>query len=229
MKIHSKDGIEYIVYDALEDYAGIVALTTVRMPIVDELDSGSPGVLLERLGPGLASILGIRPKIFIAGHQVHSSNVFPVEETFIEKLESQKYPVLPSVDGFLTSLREIPLTVLTADCVPVFLYDTVKQIVGLVHAGRKGTEKGIVRSAVRDSVKSFGSDPADMVALFGASIGPCCYPVDLWSENTLQLREEGVGKVINPRICTGCNTDVFYSYRVEKGTKSRMVSLIMLH
>ena len=229
MKVHSKDSIEYITYDALEDYTGIIALTTVRMSIVDELDSGSPGVLLDRLGPGLASILGIRPKKFIAGHQVHSSNVFPVDEAFIEKLELQKYLVMPSVDGLLTNLREVPLTVFTADCVPVFLYDTVKQVVGLVHAGRKGTEKGIVRSAVQDSVKLFGSDPADMVALIGASIGPCCYPVDLWSENALQLKEEGVGKVVNPQICTGCNTDVFYSYRVEKGTKSRMVSLIMLH
>ena len=41
--------------------------------------------------------------------------------------------------------------------------------------------------------------------------------VDLWEAATRALGEVGVprGGVLNPRLCTVCNNDLFYSYRAE--------------
>ena len=228
VKRHSKNQIEYITYDAFEEYAGISTLTTIRMPVVDELKSSDPARILDVLGPGLASILEVPFENFIAANQAHLSEIFLVKGDLIKRLGSPEYFIKSSTDGFLTDLKRVPLVVFTADCLPIFLYDISKHVVGLIHAGKKGTKAGITASAVYRLVDSYGSDPADVVALIGASIGPCCYSVDLWSENIRRLEQQGVGKLVNPRVCTGCNTDKFYSYRVEKGISGRMVSLIML-
>ncbi len=217
-----------MTYDALDRDEGIRGLTTVRMPVIDELISSDSALFLQSLGPGLASVLGIPFERFIAADQVHSSKVFSVQSPFIDQIGTSNYFIVPSVDGLLTNLSGVPLIVFTADCLPVFLYDASRHVVGLVHAGRKGSEAGIIPAAVHELVHSYGVDPGDVVALIGASIGPCCYPVDLWSQSVRQLEEQGVGQVLNPRICTGCNTGMFYSYRVEKGTDGRMVSVIML-
>jgi copper oxidase (laccase) domain-containing protein len=228
VKPGSRGGIGYVTYDAFERYEGIRVLTTVRMPIIDELKSNDSGLALQSLGPGLASILDIPFARFIAANQVHSSRVFSVKAPFIDQIGSPEYFIVPSADALFTDLSDVPLIVFTADCLPVFLYDASRKVVGLVHAGRKGIEAGMIPSAVHELVQSYGVDPSDVTALIGASIGPCCYPVDLWSQSMRQLKEHGIKQVHNPRICTGCNTGTFYSYRVEKGTNGRMLSVIML-
>ena len=70
------------------------------------------------------------------------------------------------------------LCIKTADCVPVFLADPVRRVIGAVHAGWKGTALQIVEKAVREMVQRFGARPSDLFAAIGPAIGPCCYEVD---------------------------------------------------
>ena len=228
VKLNSQGEIRYITYDGLAKYDRVSAFTTVRLPAVDALKSNDPGLMLEGLGEDIAAVLGVPFRNFIVADQVHSSNVFAINAAFINQLGSPDYLIMSSMDGFITDLKRVPLLIFTADCLPIFLYDSSLDVAGLVHAGRKGTEAAITRLAVRDLVRKYNCAPEDITALIGSSIGPCCYPVDLWAENERQLREENVGEIVNPGICTGCNTDRFYSYRVEKGMLGRMVSVIML-
>ncbi|HER20405.1 MAG TPA: laccase domain-containing protein, partial [Chromatiales bacterium] len=67
--------------------------------------------------------------------------------------------------------------ILVADCVPVSLYDPIKRVIGLAHAGWRGTAAGVAAKTVGRMMEEFDTDPTDLVAGIGPSIGPCCYEV----------------------------------------------------
>ena len=89
----------------------------------------------------------------------------------------------PAVAGRLTVeadvlLAGVPLGVgvVTADCVPILMADPVAQLAAAVHAGWRGTLKGIVSQAVRALVLE-GADPRRLLVTIGPCIRPCCYEV----------------------------------------------------
>ena len=125
-----------------------------------------------------------------------------------------------------------------ADCVPVVLAGEVDMAV--VHGGWRGILGGIVQQAGRamtgppgtavigpsigpccfavgeEVARAFGARfGPEVIARPGGSVG--AHRVDLWAAVTKALVEMGVkeGQVVNPRLCTACNTDFFYSYRRE--------------
>lgn len=83
-----------------------------------------------------------------------------------------------SADAIITNQYGIAIGILTADCVPIMVVDPVKKIIGIVHAGWRGTAKLIVQKVVEIMVKHFGSDKKAILAAIGPSIGQCCYKVD---------------------------------------------------
>ena len=80
-------------------------------------------------------------------------------------------------DAILTNKPDVTLFMRFADCVPVFLFDPGKQVIGLAHAGWLGTVQRIAGHAVRTMEERFGSHPADVVAGIGPSIAAHHYPV----------------------------------------------------
>jgi YfiH family protein len=77
----------------------------------------------------------------------------------------------------LTDEKGLYLGILTADCVPLLLLDPRRSVVGAVHAGWRGTAKGIVGKALREMHHKFGSRAEDVLVAIGPAIGPCCYLV----------------------------------------------------
>ena len=86
--------------------------------------------------------------------------------------------VVPDTDALITDRRRLALVVTAADCVPIYLYDPVRRVIGVAHAGWRGTVAGIAAATVRAMAVRFGCDPAQVHAAIGPSIGPCCYEVD---------------------------------------------------
>ena len=84
---------------------------------------------------------------------------------------------LQDADGIVTSARDLLLTVTTADCFPVYLYDPGKQAVGLLHAGWRGTASGIIHNALQAMQDKFGSTPSDILVAIGPGIQACHYEV----------------------------------------------------
>ncbi len=80
-------------------------------------------------------------------------------------------------DGLMTDDPGVVLGVQTADCVPVLVADTKSGAVAAFHAGWRGTLRRIVEGGVGRMRLEFGSEPKDLVAAIGPSIGPCCYAV----------------------------------------------------
>ena len=86
-------------------------------------------------------------------------------------------PAIMRGDAMLTDIPGVLLTVQTADCVPVLLLDRERRAIGAFHAGWRGTLARIVERGVGSMKLLFGSDPANIMAAIGPSIGPASYAV----------------------------------------------------
>ncbi|MEK7100257.1 MAG: peptidoglycan editing factor PgeF [Patescibacteria group bacterium] len=95
--------------------------------------------------------------------QTHSANTHVVTKEDIGK-------EISNCDGLITNLKNINLQIKTADCVPVTINDPVKKLVGVVHAGWRGTEKEIVKNAINLMINNFNSRPLDIKIKIGPAI-----------------------------------------------------------
>jgi YfiH family protein len=132
----------------------------------------------------LADALGLPAGAIKTVHQVHGSDVHVLRDAD-ETRPDEGY------DAIVTDIRGAAVGVLTADCVPVLLYDPRARAVAAVHAGWSGTVKAIAGMAVQEMSASYGTRPQDVLASIGPSIGPCCYEVD--EKVVGPLRESLVG------------------------------------
>ena len=122
----------------------------------------------------LLESLNIDSKELFFVKQVHGNRVFVLDdpEKSSDQVEQEE------ADALITHLTEKPIAVLTADCVPVILYDPDKHVVGVIHAGRKGTQMNIVSRTISMLSKVYGSRPQNIVMALGPAIGGCCYEVE---------------------------------------------------
>ena len=115
-------------------------------------------------------------------HQVHSSKFVYIDKNFKFKKTKIK------ADAIITNLRKLPIAVLTADCVPLLLYDIKKNVIAVIHAGWKGAFKGIIKKVVSFMLKN-KSKPENIIA----AIGPCI------SQNSYNVKEDFKKKFIKDR------------------------------
>lgn len=80
-------------------------------------------------------------------------------------------------DGLITATPGLLLAIQTADCLPVILVDAKRHVVGVFHAGWRGTVKRIVEKGVGEMHRCFGSRPRDLKAAIGPGIQGCSYEV----------------------------------------------------
>lgn len=106
-----------------------------------------------------------------------------VEETLPEDTEThvedtpRNGVILPATDGVLTDARNVLLTSVHADCLPVYLYDEKHGVIGLVHAGWRGAVAGIVPQAIRRMINVLGAGRDDIRVYIGPGISKCCFEV----------------------------------------------------
>jgi YfiH family protein len=82
-----------------------------------------------------------------------------------------------SGDGLITATPGLLLAIQTADCLPVILVDTKRHVVGVFHAGWRGTVSRIVEKGVGEMHRCYGTNPRDLKAAIGPGIQGCCYEV----------------------------------------------------
>lgn len=119
----------------------------------------------------IAAAMGIDATQTRSTWQVHGA------EVFVARRDDPPAPVPPQADAIITAEVDLPLMMRFADCVPVLLYDPRRHVVGIAHAGWRGTLLGVSAAAVQAMGEVFGSRPQDIIAAIGPSIGPCCYEV----------------------------------------------------
>lgn len=122
----------------------------------------------------LCSAFDIPEQNLVTVNQVHGDKLLIIDE----KRQDWRHDEKLEYDGIISAMPGVPIGIKTADCVPVFLADCARRVVGVVHAGWRGTSMGIVARAIDTFMKEFTSTPADILAVIGPAIGPCCYEVD---------------------------------------------------
>jgi len=191
---------------------------------------------------------------FIVANQTHSDNI-KIITTPQEQGWSELSTAIENCDALITNQKGIMLTILTADCVPILLFDPKKEIVSAIHAGWNGTYKQILYKTVRKMQKEFDCNPRDIIAGVAPSIGRCCYEVgedvakhfsddslafdtigdkymlDLPYINQQQLLKAGLllKNIELSNICTACEVENYFSYRKECGCSGRFMSMIGLN
>jgi polyphenol oxidase len=105
-------------------------------------------------------------------NQVHGDQIYCIDEI--------NHSLIGGVlmgDAIISNLPNKNIAVFTADCLPVIIYDIHLNIVGVIHAGRKGTSLRITGKTIRKMVEKYGSSPKNIVVGFGPGVGGCCYEV----------------------------------------------------
>ena len=88
-------------------------------------------------------------KNLILLNQIHSNKFHLVNN--IKKLKSKKIKL--KGDAMITDSKGIALGILTADCAPIFIYDSKLKIISAVHSGWKGSLKGITEKVLDFLIK----------------------------------------------------------------------------
>lgn len=195
----------------------------------------------------------LQGKEFVTVKQVHSNEVFVYKEGLV--LDDYKDV---EADAIVTNVKNIPIGVLTADCLPIMMFDKVSEAVAIVHAGWRGTYGEIISNTLNAMAKEYGSKAKDITAYTGPSIWSCCYEVgadveakfkdkfdntekyfvtednklrlNIRDANLAQMVAAGIKKenIFTEYSCTSCEDKDFFSYRKSGGTTGRQLSFIML-
>jgi len=146
-------GHDYLTLCGLDDPSTVHLFGGRRLPSAADL-------------PGVRSVVKVR--------QVHGCGVIQIDDRMLSGM--------PEGDAVMTDRPDILVTVETADCTPILLFDPVRPAVAAIHAGWRGTVANIAATTVAAMTAAYGSDPAMIRAGIGPTIGGCCYEVgpEVW-------------------------------------------------
>ena len=85
-------------------------------------------------------------------------------------------------DFLMTHVQHIGLGVMTADCLPIVLYDSRNHAAAIVHAGWRGSAQGIVLRALESMQQEYNTALDHLQVFFGPSAKICCYQVGARSD-----------------------------------------------
>ncbi|RPJ42602.1 MAG: laccase domain-containing protein, partial [Chloroflexi bacterium] len=172
MHFHESGPLRYYTFESFNRYGLIHGLFTRHGGV-----SPAPWAALNlggTVGDPRENVIENRRRIFTAAGrpvesifdswQVHGRDVICAEQPRPLDAPHQK------ADAILTGSPAVTLFMRFADCVPVMLYDPRHHIIGLVHAGWRGTVDWAATAAVERMAAQYGSRPAELIAGIGPSI-----------------------------------------------------------
>lgn len=115
--------------------------------------------------------VGVEVQNIVSSGQVHETTVAVVDHSHAGKR-------IAETDALVTNTKGLPLLLFFADCVPLLIFDPVQQVIGLSHAGWKGTVQSIGPKTLQCMQQNFGTNPANCLVGIGPSIGPADYEID---------------------------------------------------
>lgn len=185
------------------------------------VDFGKMQILRNRAR--FAKTVGVDPQNLISVRQEQGKKIFIVGPGSSIN-QSEKI----TADGLMTNQKNIGLIIKTADCLPILLCDPKKEIIGLIHAGRKGIFLKIHLEAIAKMKQNFRCQPGNIIVGLGPAICPRCYDkIDLRGSVLADFQKMGLKKenIEVANICTFENNN-FYSHR--RGESSRFATILCL-
>jgi copper oxidase (laccase) domain-containing protein len=205
-------------FPALDALAFLRAVFIRRCPGIDVVtDRETALARLDSVHRATADALGFSGMPFVAAEQVHGN--------MVTRVDTANTAPIPGADGLITNRPGLCLAIYVADCAAVYLADRQVLAIGLLHAGKKGAELGIVPQAITRMREAFGSDPSKIVMQISPCIRPPNYEIDFAAEIVRQARLAGVRDIFDCGNCTASSPQKYYSYRREKGRTGRLLAL----
>lgn len=174
-----ENGVPYLVYPMLEKTGVVKHGFTTRLGGVSKgycstmnisTTRGDDPEAVEENKRRLAGAIGVRVEDMTFTHQTHTVNVAVVRE-------EDRGRRFMETDGMVTDVPGICLVTFYADCVPLYLVDPVRKVIGLSHSGWRGTVNRMGQVTLEKIQEVYGTDPKDVVAAIGPSICQDCYEV----------------------------------------------------
>ena len=125
----------------------------------------------------LVSAMDIPLNSVTTAKQIHDDRITVVSKALRGKGSVDFDGAIDGTDAMVTDVPNTCLMVLLADCVPLLLYDPSKEVIGVVHAGWKGTVRFIAQATIKTLEGHFDCSTRDILIGIGPSVGPCCYQV----------------------------------------------------
>jgi len=233
------------------DFRGLYCGSTTR-EFSEGLPEGTSRVTEMRR---VCEVLGQTPVVLAWGEQKHTNHVATITAEMAERNAETGQLSFANTDAMVTACPGVALAIQTADCAPILLFDPKTRIIGIAHAGWRGTYAGIAEATVA-AMGNLGAHPRDIRAWIGPMAGGCCYEVspelvsdfrerfsdfpaeeisggrmlNLVSVNTHQLLRAGLQHehIEDSGICTIHHQDRFYSYRASGPKAGRIISVILM-
>ncbi len=179
MPFHQDGLIRYYTFESLEAAGVTHAVITRRGGVSPE-----PWASLNvggTVGDDPDRVLENRQRSFRALNRPYHSlfDVWQVHSSEVVCANAPHPPGCPHLkaDAILTDQTGLTLFMRFADCVPIFLFDPARRVIGLVHAGWMGTVQSTAARAIETMQTRYGSQPQDILAGIGPSVGAHHYPV----------------------------------------------------
>ena len=199
----------------------------------------------------IADQLNISQLVFL--HQNHG-----VQGAVIQNVDTESQFFQHSGDYLITQKKDCGIGVVTADCLPIVIYDSMTHASAIIHAGWKGAAAGIFAITVKKMIEACGASVDMMQIYFGPAARPCCYEVQqdfvsnfleypnyekAFMKKNNQLYFDSTVFTVNIaqnlgiklkniyttyNVCTICDAS-FCSYRREKENARRQMTLISLY
>jgi polyphenol oxidase len=181
MKQIERNGIVYYQFEILSEFPELVHGIFTRVGGVSpapyhSLNVGAGvGDSRENVSENrrrVARTLGFDDSVVLQTWQKHGSDVVVVQQ-----YKKQNHDNPPDGDGLITSITNMPLQMRFADCVPFLFYEPKKHVIGIAHAGWRGTLKRTACATVTRMCEEYKCYPEDIIVGIGPSIGSDHYEV----------------------------------------------------
>lgn len=230
--------------------AQVNALTTLRTPGVSKYPFDQNNLALH--------VNDDKIHVQLNRNQLKSNCGFSQEPVWLNQMHTNRCILAEEeterdADAAVTRQKDLPLAILTADCLPILLCNQAGDEIAAIHAGWRG----LGNQVIENTINKMDSHPSELLAWIGPSICPTCFQVgeevlqyfqendygfsqetfikkgNHWYANLQILAEEilqylGIKKVYQSNACTFEKESSFYSYRRNSRT-GRMVTLIWIN
>jgi YfiH family protein len=178
----------------------------------------------------LANLIGFSGNDVVAQNQVHGTHLEVIHATQRGSGFGDKTNAIKNCDAMISNQPGICLWAFGADCIPILFYDDHKKVIGVAHAGWKGSLQNIVGKTILAMQQHFGSNPDHIIVALGAGIGVKYYEVgdDVVKAVFTQFAIDEPFLVKNPR--TGrfhldlYNTNLFLLYQAGISPENIQIS-----
>ena len=204
MTEHQVNGVTFLAADGFHAAGGVAHGFSTRLGGVSEgvfasLNLGStrgddPACVKENYRRFCAAI-GADINGVVMSNQVHGTCIRTVTPADVKAdlYDPEGY----EVDGLITDVPGLALTIFSADCIPVLLYDPVRRVIAAVHAGWRGTAGDIAGKAAEKMQQDYGSEPSHILAAIGPGISACCFETHADVPDAMTA---ALGSVVEPYV-----------------------------